>query len=432
MQNIVFYDKNFFWVLLLFFILINLLFTNILYVRAAQVQHVIITTVDNNSSNGSYSWIAEAKSGGSRLNEHNMMPTISDIRVAAYGQYYFILEGGNLNRITLFDCTSLDEEVYQYKTDATPWDMIFIDEHKAYLLMNESSNVLIVDPLALDDDNFNIGTLDLSAYNDDEGVPEICCGIVVGTKAFIGLQRLAAKTSYLAVFDTETDLPINTGKDSGSLLGIPLSIKNPISISYLSQTHRLYVHGSGTIDSPDYSGGILSIDPNSYSTTMVVDDGDETIHPYGYITGMAILSDTDGFFIGATDPNDNTLYHFNPSSGSNNGSPELVSFSSATSDFMQHKRLSGLTGGIGFDQRDRLWIGNITDRQVEIIITTPNQGLYASDGSYQIPNSDAGEAMFPTQIVYCLEPAITDVDESQKPSSSGEGGNFCFIGILCN
>ncbi|MEZ4603713.1 MAG: hypothetical protein R2861_10035 [Desulfobacterales bacterium] len=61
-----------------------------------------------------------------------------------------------------------------------------------------------------------------------------------------------------------------------------------------------------------YTGGIERIDPDSYTTDMVLDDGDGDSHPYGYFTGMAMISATDGFLIGAASETDQTLYHFNP------------------------------------------------------------------------------------------------------------------------
>ncbi|MBN1227186.1 MAG: hypothetical protein JXA79_09345, partial [Deltaproteobacteria bacterium] len=175
---------------------------------------------------------------------------------------------------------------------------------------------------------------------------------------------------------------------------------------------------------PDYQGGIECIDPDTYITSIALDDGDGSSH--GYTTAMALISPSHGFFIGAASPTDNCLYHFNPSTGA----VEIMAFNAADQYYLQHKHFAGLSGGIGLDQHDRLWIGNITDRRIEIIITTPNQGLYSSDGTMPIPNNSLSEATVPSQIIFCLEPAITDADEALKPSSSGESGNFCFLGAL--
>ena len=367
-----------------------------------------------------------------------MMPTVSAIRAATYGQYYYILEGDGLNRVTLFDIVSLDTQVWQYTaqdagetTDALPWDLVFVDEEKAYLLRYGSSVAWIVNPLSETEAGFKIGELDFSVYDDGDGSPEMFGGVLVGSKAFIALKRIDAggvpQTVYLAVIDTATDTSIDTGQDAGALPGIPLAVKNPVSIQYSAKTGRIYVQGCGAIDpAPDYTGGIEQIDPATYATAMVVDDGTEADHPYGYITGMAIVSATDGFFISAATKNEHTLYHFNPGTGV----AEAMLFNSTDSNYMKHKKFAGLSGGVGLDQHYRLWISNITDRQVEIINTTPNLGLYGKDGSVTIPNDNAGLAMEPVQIVFCKEPAVTDEEEAEKPSSSGDSGNFCFIGSL--
>ncbi|MFH2065361.1 MAG: hypothetical protein ABIK15_09215 [Pseudomonadota bacterium] len=407
-------------------------------VHAAQTQHAIVTVKDSSGVSGSYSWIQEQKSGGSRLNEHNMMPTIADIRAAAHNQYYYIMEGGGLNRITCFDIRSLDNAVWQYSAkepgetgDTLPWDLISISERKAYLLRYGSSIAWIVDPLAENEAGFKTGELDLSAYDDNDGSPEMCCGVVANGKAFIALKRLgadgSAQTGYLAVIDTATDSPVDTVRDSGGLPGIPLSVKNPVSIAYLAETGSIYVHGCGSLSPQvDYTGGIEKINPDLYASEIILDDGDTDSHPYGYITGMALISSRDVFFIGAASEKDEILYHFNPMTGV----VDEVAFNASDPNFLKHIRFAGLTGGIGADQHSRLWLANITDHQVEILLTTPNNGLYSRDGSFPIPNDNTGSIMNPTQIVFCKEPEITAADEAEKPSSSGDSGNFCFIGTL--
>ena len=405
--------------------------------RAAS-QDAIITTQDTGGTKGSYSWIQESKTGGSRQSAHNMMPTIPGIRAAAYDQYYYILEGEGLNRVTLFDIVSLDVQVWQYAAqsadetgDALPWDMVFVSDDKAYLLRYGSPIAWIVDPLSETEEGFKTGELDLSAYDDGDGNPEMCGGVVVDGKAFILLKRLdpdgVPQTAYLAVIDTATDTAVDTGMDDGMLPGIPLSVKNPVFIQYLAKAGMIYVQGAGTLGpAPDYTGGIEQVDPLNYTASLLVDDGNEAFHPYGYITAMVVKSATDGFFIGAASENDNLLYHFNPTTGA----VDEMTFNSTDPNFLKHIQFGGLTGGMALDQRSRLWVGNITGRSMEIINTTTNQGLYDRDMVKPIENDTAGRAMVPRQIVFSQEPEETEEDEAAKPSSSGDSGNFCFIGHL--
>ena len=407
-------------------------------VHAEQYQHAIVTAKTRDGLKGSYSWIQERKSGGYRLSDHNMMPSIADIRAATHNEFYFIMEGQGLNRITCYDIQSLDHVIWQYAAqdaeeteDTLPWDLISVSDHKAYLLRYGSNIAWIVDPLAETEAEFKTGELDFSAYDDGDGSPEMCCGVVVDGKAFIALGRVDAdgipQTAYVSVVDTATDQFIDTNPDGDGFSGIPLSVQHPVSIQYLTETGSIYVLGSGTLlPQAAYTGGIERIDPDSYTTDMVLDDGDGDSHPYGYFTGMAMISATDGFLIGAASETDQTLYHFNPATGA----VDAVELNASDRNYMRQKQFAGLDGGIGLDKHDRLWISNVTDREVDILITVPNQGLYSGDGFMAIPNDNAGRAMQPAQIVFCEEPKVTDEDEAEKPSSSGSSGNFCFIGAL--
>ena len=48
------------------------------------------------------------------------------------------------------------------------------------------------------------------------------------------------------MFDVATDTEIVTGKGEGSMKGIPLPIKDPLSIQYVPQNNRIYVQGVGS------------------------------------------------------------------------------------------------------------------------------------------------------------------------------------------
>jgi hypothetical protein len=436
MERVFNFLKQAFFIFVLMTAVISAFFS--MPVHAEQYQHAIVTATSGDGLKGSYSWVQERKSGGYRLSDHNMMPTIADIRAATHNEFYFIMEGQGLNRITCYDIQSLDNVVWQYAAqdaeeteDTLPWDLISVSDHKAYLLRYGSNIAWIVDPLAETEAEFKTGELNFSAYDDGDGSPEMCCGVVVDGKAFIALRRVDADgiplTAYVAVLDTATDQFIDTNPDGDGFSGIPLSVQHPVSIQYLTETGSIYVLGSGTLlPQAAYTGGIERIDPDSYTTDMVLDDGDGDSHPYGYFTGMAMISATDGFLIGAASETDQTLYHFNPATGA----VDAVELNASDRNYMQQKQFAGLDGGIGLDKHDRLWISNVTDREVDILITVPNQGLYSGDGFMAIPNDNAGRAMQPAQIVFCEEPKVTDEDEAEKPSSSGSSGNFCFIGAL--
>jgi len=401
-------------------------------------QYAIIANVSDDGAGASYSWVPEAKSGGSRLREHNMMPTVPGIRAATHGQYYYILEGEGRNRITRYNVLSLDRIIWQFSArdteetgDVLPWALISISDHKAYLLRYGSSEAWIVDPLAESEADFKTGVLDLSIYDDGDGAPEMCAGVVVGDKVFIVLQRIdaagAPQTAYLAVIDAARDTAIDTGMDDGGLPGIPLTVKNPVYIQYLEETGSIYVQGSGgLVPRPEYDGGIEQIDPETYATAMVLDDGDNDDHPHGYITAMAVVSGNEIFFLGAVSEEEQTLYRFDASAGS----VAAVELNAADPGRLQNKHLAGLSGGFILDQRSRLWFGNHDDHRVEILITEPVQGRYSIDEMISIPTDAEGRAMSAVQIVFLEEAGVTEEVAAERPNSEGEGGNFCFIGAL--
>jgi PKD repeat protein len=198
----------------------------------------------------------------------------------------------------------------------------------------------------------------------------MAAGVIVDGKLFIILQRLvsycpsAEAPAYIAVFDTTTDQEIDTGMGEGGLLGIPLPINDPLSIQYLEENDTIYVQGVGSYPGYcdpefDYTGGIASINPDTYEAAMILDDGDTNDHPYGAISGMIIVSPDKGYFVGYDGWGDNTLYTFNPSTGTVNGS--VPGFEGIG--------IAGMESGAYVDQNDMLWVCNQTDARIDILDT---------------------------------------------------------------
>ena len=175
------------------------------------------------------------------------------------------------------------------------------------------------------------------------------------------MQRLdsafvPSQTAYVAVFDTSTDSEIDTGKDAAGRKGIPLTVRNPNSIQFLPDNNRIYVEAAGRLGlaafgiEPEYRGGIEALDPESFDTDLVLDDGDENSHPFGQIFRMALVSSNVGYFVGTSEAfADSTLYRFNPTSGevfSNVNGPIAI-------DGLASINLTSLA----VDKYDKLWVG---------------------------------------------------------------------------
>ncbi|MCD6352773.1 MAG: hypothetical protein J7M06_00985, partial [Proteobacteria bacterium] len=337
-------------------------------------QFAVVATVAADWSSGAHSLIPADKP---RIAQNNLLPTISDIGMAAYEKYFYRIELFMADNVTKFDINAPTTPIWQYSTlgddlSSNPYDLIFVSDTKAYLLRYDTTTAWVVNPSAASEAEFKIGELDLSAYGDADGLPEMNAGVIVRNKLFITMQRLdrtdnwIAGTAYVAVFDTTTDTEIDTGfLGGGELMGISLPIKNPGTILYLADNDTLYVQGVGGFESSwsgipaDYSGGIASIDPGNYETTMILDDGDDNDHPYGNISGLQIVSATKGYFIGYAGWGDNTLYSFDPSTGEVDGAVAGL----------ENKNISGMESGAYIDNNNMLWICNQTDAEVVLLDT---------------------------------------------------------------
>ncbi len=303
--------------------------------------------------------------------QDNLLPTISDIKMAAQGNCFYRIARYNGDSVIKFAASAPATPIWQFSTmDASdvmatsnPQSLIFApatlaSEAKAYIPRWESTKMWVVDPATTLEANFKIGEVELGDYADADGLPEMTNGVVIDGKLFLLLQRLdkddgyAPQTPYLVVIDTDSNAEIDTQNGAENLKGIPLPIKNPWNIVY--KDGKIYVNGVGSYASSwsgtpaDYSGGIVSIDPDTYEVEMLVDDGDDNEHPYGNISGLAVVSATRGYFISYAGWGDNAIYGFNPSTG-----------------VVDESVLSAFSGGVnipalGVDGQGNLWVASNT------------------------------------------------------------------------
>jgi hypothetical protein len=255
--------------------------------------------------------------------------------------------------------------------------MVFASSSKAYVLRYGSTKAWIVNPNATVESQFKKRELDLSHYADSDGIPEMHSGVIADGKLFIVLQRVdsdngwvPSNTPYLAVFDVKTNQEIDTGKGTGGLKGIPLPIRNPSAIRYLKANNTIYVQGVGSypgLGDPtyEYTGGIVAVNPNTYSRKVIVNDGDQTNHPYGAISGMAIVSKTRGYFVGYKGWGNNLLYRFNPTTGKVLGE---------VGEGLANINIPGFdSSGVKPDKNSMLWVCDATNARVVILNTQTNK-----------------------------------------------------------
>ena len=349
---------------------------------AASTQTGVIAAAASDYSSYGISAITVDPKTGPRIAVNNLLAGSNGSTVKAFGRYYYRIEQFQADNITKVDIAAPNTPIWQFSTQDTgetdsgnPWDLVFVSSTKAYLIRYGATKAWIVNPSVSPNDEagFKIGELDLSAYVDADGSPEMCCGVIANGKLFIVMQRLVdwcpSETAYVAVFDTKTDTEINTGMGSGSMIGIPLTIKNPGSVQYIAENNRVYVQGVGSYpDSSscdpvyEYTGGIESINPVTWASSIVLDDGDAATHPYGAISGMLIASSTKGYFVGYAGWGDNTLYAFNPTTGVVSGA--LAGF--------QNMNISGMNSGTYLDKNNMMWVCDSTNAVVKIVDTADN------------------------------------------------------------
>ena len=230
------------------------------------------------------------------------------------------MERFGANNVTKFSVDAPATPIWQFSTEgmtesnSNPYNIVFVNSTKAYLIRYGSPKVWIINPSATVESEFKIGELDLSAYSNCDGNPEMANGIIVDGKLFIVMQRLCNwvpnASAYIAVFDVNTDTEINTGQ-GGSLKGIKLDVSNPVAkLKYYN--NYIYVAGAdGTLFGANNPiiGGIQKIN----TTTYVADPN--IIEGHTQITGLEILSDTKGYFIQYQAWANNSLKTFNPQTG---------------------------------------------------------------------------------------------------------------------
>lgn len=264
------------------------------------------------------------------LNE-NIVATGTDIAVETYGDHYYLIERFGTNAITKFAIDDPANPIWNYSTEgddteSNPYTIVFESESKAYLLRYGTLSAWVINPSASDEASFKTAELDLSAYDPGDGSVEMSAGTIIDDKLYVLMQRsdaeFAPQEAYVAVFDTSTDSEIETGAGV-DLNGVLLPVRNPNAMVYNDADGLIYIQGTGRYAAYDgsrdaeLSGGIATLDPTSYATTLLVDDGeDPAASPFGgQISNMAVVDAENGYFVSYAAWQDTSLYHFNPSTG---------------------------------------------------------------------------------------------------------------------
>ncbi len=245
--------------------------------------------------------------------EHPATPIHSDAVVRVAGDRAYVVNrflGDNLQVLdpahgltTLLQCST--------GPGSNPHDVAVVASDKAYVTRYDAKELWIVDPSAASCAGFLRGTVDLSAYADADGIPEMDQMAVVGDRLFVSLERLdrtrrfaPAGHSRLVVLDVATDAVVAvidlTGSNAfGDASGL---VREPGS-------GKLVVSEAGNIQRTG-DGGLERVDPFALTPEgFFVTETDLG----GNITDFVLVSPTKGYAIVLDDQLRNILLAFDPS-----------------------------------------------------------------------------------------------------------------------
>ncbi len=267
----------------------------------------------------------------------------SDVTISGWNGYFYRIERFGANNITKYAAASPDTPIWQCSTEGSesnsnPYQLIQVAENKAYVLRYGSGKLWIVDPSiasSADCASFKTGEIDLSVF-DDDGIPEMSAGVVVGNYLFVALQRLQGfqpiQKSQVAVIDITNDSLVDADDAIAGIQPITLPGRNPMSMQYVASLDKIFVQSVGKYDGTafggtpaEYTGGIDVIDPTLLTASVLLDDDADLTRQ---ISAMAIIDNDTGYLVRYNGFGDNDLLKFNPATGAlevdGQGTPVVV------------------------------------------------------------------------------------------------------------
>lgn len=181
------------------------------------------------------------------------------------------------NVLTLNACDGYSVQTqFSVGNGSNPHDILVVGIGRAYVTRYESDLLWIVDYL----NGSKLGEIDLGAFADADGLPEMSQMASFGRYAFVGLQNLdrnsffaSTGTSQLAVIDTESDALVDVDPVAPGIQTIALQLQNPF--------WRMRVH-------PGLSRLVLI----SSGDFAVLDGGVELVNPHNFQSDAVVLSET--------------------------------------------------------------------------------------------------------------------------------------------
>lgn len=273
---------------------------------AAQSDLFVITT---DFSTGSTAFLAAnaAEAGVNLLGIH------SD----AVGHYHdgrvYIVNRLGQDNILVLDAMDLRTPLTQFSVGngANPHDIEIVAPDKAYVTRYDAASLLIVNP----QDGAELGEIDLSAFADADGLPEVSQIVRVGDRLYLSCQRLdrnggwgPADVSYLIVVDLATDTLVDVDPTAEGVQGIALSAANPNSMAVVGERIAVGV----VVGFGDRAGGVEIVD-TATNRSLGLAVSEEAL--VGDITSMVLVDQNRGYAVVADENFANSVRPFELSSG---------------------------------------------------------------------------------------------------------------------
>ena len=273
---------------------------------SAQSDLFVITT---DFSTGSTAFLATNAAEA----EVNLLGIHSD----AVGHYHdgrvYIVNRLGQDNILVLDAMDLRTPLTQFSVGngANPHDIEIVAPDKAYVTRYDAASLLIVNP----QDGAELGEIDLSAFADADGLPEVSQIVRVGDRLYLSCQRLdrnggwgPVDFSYLIVVDLATDTLVDVDPDAEGMQGIALSAANPNSMAVVGEQIAVGV----VVGFGDRAGGVEIVDTaTNRSLGLAVSEGDLG----GDITSMVLVDQNRGYAVVADENFANSVRPFELSSG---------------------------------------------------------------------------------------------------------------------
>ena len=256
----------------------------------ALANQAVITTTDYSS--GSFSSMDLSTNTAT----HDHLTIHSDAAVRTYRDKVYILNRLRQDNVIVLSRSDLKTPLTQYSTGngSNPHDMAFVSEEKAYISRYERTQLLIVNPITGD----SLGAVDLSAFADEDGLPEMNQLALYDNYLFVACQRLdrdngfvPTDVSVIAVVDVMTDQVVDVDANTAGVQGIVMAGKNPVSAD---QRHDKWILSTVNSFLDFTDGGIEVVDlENLGSEGIVIDE----IALGGNTNSLAMISDNKGYVV---------------------------------------------------------------------------------------------------------------------------------------